>query len=95
MAYSLGLKSSEDLQEMIRMVMQGQSVETDSEPGRWTYEELMALKFKLVDVSDLYRYNEEYAVWEDMSTDSEYMAQLIREPFRFRSRSALLSGLPA
>ena len=79
MAYALGMKNADGLQEMIQKVMQGQSVEMETDPGRWTYEDLMALKFKLVDASDLYRYNEEYAVWEDMSSDSSYMQKLIEE----------------
>ena len=77
MAYALGMKSAEGLQEMIQKAMQGESVEMDGEPGRWTYEDLMALKFRLVDSSALYRYNAEYAVWEDMSTDKTYMSRLI------------------
>ena len=79
MAYALGLKPMEDLQQMIQLAMQGQSVEMETEPGQWTYEDLMKLKFKLVDTSDLYRYNEEYAVWEDMSTNAAHMETLIRE----------------
>ena len=77
MAYALGMKDPAGLQEMIQQVMQGQPATLDGEPGQWTYEDLMALKFKLVDASSLYRYNEEYAVWEDMSTDKAYMADLI------------------
>ena len=77
MAYALGMKDPAGLQEMIQQVMQGQPATLDSEPGQWTYEELMDLKFKLVDASSLYRYNEEYAVWEDMSSDKAYMADLI------------------
>ena len=77
MAYALGMKDADGLQEMIQKVMQGQPAQLESEPGQWTYEELMELKFKLVDASALYRYNEEYAVWEDMSTSAEHMRSLI------------------
>ena len=79
MAYALGLKPMEDLQQMIQLAMQGQTPEMDTEPGQWTYEDLMKLKFKLVDTSDLYRYNEEYGVWEDMSTNAAHMEKLIEE----------------
>ena len=77
MAYALGMKDSSGLQEMIGKVMQGEAVVNNSEPGRWTYEDLMNLRFRLVDASDLYRYNEEYAVWEDMSTNQAHMSSLI------------------
>ncbi len=77
MAYALGMKPADGLEEMIQQVMQGKPATLESEPGEWTYEDLMALKFKLIDASSLYRYNEEYAVWEDMSRDKAYMAELI------------------
>ena len=79
MVYALGMKNADGLQEMIQKAMQGESVEMDGEPGKWTYEDLMALKFRLIDPSALYRYNEEYAVWEDMSTDKVYMSRLIEK----------------
>ena len=77
MAYALGLKAADGLQEMIRQVMQGKPAELNSEPGQWTYEELMALRFRLIDASALYRYNQEYNVWEDMSGDQGHMKDLI------------------
>ena len=77
MAYALGMKDARELEAMIQKVMQGQPATLETEPGQWTYEDLLALKFKLIDASSLYRYNEEYAVWEDMSTDKDYMARLI------------------
>ena len=77
MAYALGMKDASGLQNMIQQMMQGQTVEDKTEPGRWTYEDLMNLRFRLVNPSDLYRYNEEYAVWEDMSTDQSHMESLI------------------
>ncbi|MBE6923240.1 MAG: ABC transporter ATP-binding protein/permease [Ruminococcaceae bacterium] len=77
MAYALGMKDADGLQEMIQKVMQGEEAVLESEPGRWTYEDLMNLRFKLVDATALYRYNEEYAVWEDMSDSKEHMRSLI------------------
>ena len=77
MAYALGMKDPAELEAMIQKVMQGQPAELDTQPGQWTYEDLMALKFKLIDASGLYRYNEEYAVWEDMSTDKAHMSRLM------------------
>ena len=77
MAYALGMKDASALQTMIQKVMQGEEAVLEGEPGRWTYEDLMSLKFKLVDATALYRYNEEYAVWEDMSGSREHMRALI------------------
>ena len=78
MAYALGMKDATGLQELIQKAMRGEEVQFSTDVQQWTYEELMALKFRLVNPADLYRYNEEYAVWEDMSTNAEYMADVIR-----------------
>ena len=79
MAYALGMKDASSLQEMIGQMMKGEAVVDNSEPGHWTYEDLMNLRFRLVNPSDLYRYNQEYAVWEDMSGSAQYMHRLITE----------------
>ena len=77
MAYTLGLKDMDTLDEMIAQVMSGQEVTETGDAMEWTYDDLMALEFRLVAVSDLYRYNAEYDVWEDMSDDEAYMKSLI------------------
>ena len=79
MAYTLGLKDMDALNEMIAQVMSGQEVEDDTETMEWSYDDLMALEFRLVAVSDMYRYNGEYNVWEDMSGDEAYLKRLIAE----------------
>ena len=77
-AYTVGLKDPEELTDMITQVMQGIEPEKSSEVLEWTYDELMALEFKLVPATGRYRYNSAYQVWEDMSGDSAYMEELIR-----------------
>jgi len=59
-------------------VMAGETVEPAGDGYmQWTYNELLQLTFSLVHASDRYKYNSEYAVWEDMSDDEAYMKQLI------------------
>ena len=79
MAYTMGLKDPDKLEEIINKVMSGEEFEYAEASEQWTYEELMALQFKLVPVSDLYRLNKEYQVWEDMSGDEAYMKKRIAE----------------
>ena len=79
MAYTMGLKDPDKLEEIIDRVMSGEEFEYTEASEQWTYEELMALEFKLVPVSALYRLNSEYQVWEDMSDDEDYMKALIEE----------------
>jgi len=77
MVYGLGMKPADELEEMIDKVMQGEEAVLESESLQWTYEELLALTFKLVDASGLYAFNEEYQVYEDMSKNASYMKQLL------------------
>ena len=79
MVYALGMKPAHELEDMIAKVMQGEEAVLETESLQWTYEELMQLSFRLVDASSLYRYNEEYTVWENMSDDAAYMKQVIED----------------
>ena len=71
--YSLGLRSSEELGDMLSTVMAGDKVENIGEPLEFTYEELLNLEYKLIDASDMYKYNDEYKLYEDMTKDEEFM----------------------
>ena len=79
MAYTLGLKDSAELFAMIEKVMAGQEPEALEGSTVWTYDDLMELKLRLVPSSDTFRYNEEYSVWEDMSTDVDHMKEVISQ----------------
>ncbi len=103
-AYTLGMRDPDELSDMVQQVMEGNEVEVAGEPMEWTYDELLSLRFRLVIPSDLYRYNEEFSVWEDMSSDAEYMRELIDNGTELRvvgivcpkdgvSASALMPGI--
>lgn len=76
LVYSLGLRDSAELQEMLAKVMAGEVVEQASDPMEFTYEELMQIPLKVVDASDTYRFNEKYSVYESMTEDAEFMKQV-------------------
>ncbi len=76
LVYSLGLRDSKELMNMMSKIMADESVDEPSEPLEWTYEELMDLQFKLVDATDTYRYNETYNVYEDMTGDATFMQEV-------------------
>ena len=79
-AYTLGLRDPKELEDMIGKVMAGEEApELNLKPEQWTYEELMAIEFRLVGASGKYRYNASYKVWEDMSDSPTHMNQLIRQ----------------
>ena len=73
MAYTLGLKDADLLDGIMDKIMAGEDVESVSDTEKWTYENLLNLELRLVDVSNLYKYNDEYNIWEDMSDDEDHM----------------------
>ena len=77
MAYTIGLKDTSGLYAMMEAVMRGENVTNVEEQMQWTYDELMDLEFCLVPSAAKYRFNEEYRVWEDMSSDQAYMSKQI------------------
>jgi len=76
LVYSLGLRDSKEMQDMISKIIAGEAVEDTGETLEFSYEELMKLPFKLVDASDTYRYNETYGIYESMTEDASYMQEV-------------------
>lgn len=77
--YGLGLRDMDELEDMIAKIIDGQKVENTNKPLEFTYEELMNLELKLVDVSDTYKYNEKYDIYEDMTDDDDFMEDVYND----------------
>ena len=77
LAYSLGLRDPQELRDMINEIMKGNEVEALDNPMSWSYNDLLSLRFRLIDASSRYRYNSEFKLWEDMSDDDDYMSALV------------------
>ncbi len=75
--YSLGIRDPEELADAMLDAYRGESVELTGEQMTFDYDYFLNLTFKVVSPADTYEYNEEYEVWEDMSEDEEYMAEVI------------------
>ncbi len=78
LAYSIGLKDTSKLKEMMLKAMNGESI-VEENTTTWTYEDLLNLKFKLVDPTSYFKYNEKYNVYEDMRDNSEFMKTVYQE----------------
>ena len=74
LAYSLGLKDTSQLKKL--MIMASNNEEIEQTDCSYTYQQLLDLKFKLVLPSDLYRYNEKYDIYEDISSDKQLLKQV-------------------
>ena len=74
--YSIGLRDNDELVDIVQKMMTGEKVDVDNKPLEFTYDDLMNITLKLIEPADVYKYNTKYDVYEDMSTDSEYMQKL-------------------
>lgn len=74
--YSLGLRDTEELNEIVSKLMKGEKADIRNEALNFTYEDLMNKELKLILPTDLYKYNSEYNVYEDMSENKDYMKEL-------------------
>ena len=77
--YTLGLRDSMELDEMIRQFIEEEQVETPENIGSYSYEDILGITFKLVNSCNYYQYDSQYQVWTDKSDDSAYMKQLVEQ----------------
>lgn len=78
--YTLGLKDADELKDMMDSLMTGKSTEDEAESKSaesYTYDELLALSYKLVPAVDTYESRD--GMWIDKSDDEEYMKQIIAD----------------
>ena len=78
MMYTLGLRDSAELDEMVKQFMAEEDVVTPADIRSYSYEEVLGTSFKLVDSTDYYEYDTEYQVWKDKSDDNAYMRKLVK-----------------
>ena len=76
LVYSLGLRDTKELKDIVSKLMKGEKVDIRNDALNFTYEDLINKELKLILPTDLYRYNEEYNVYEDMTENEDYMKEL-------------------
>lgn len=73
LTYSLGFHDTDKISNSITKIMGGEDVDLEEEPLTLSYDDIMNAKLKLILPADIYKYNEKYQVYEDMSEDVSYM----------------------
>lgn len=74
--YALGLKATKALTDTLKDILAGKEfVMEEEEQTEYTFEELCGLSFKLVLNSDYYKKTD--GIWVDMSTNEEYMKNIL------------------
>ncbi len=77
--YTLGLRDSDELEEMIRQFLAEENVDVPTDDRQYTYDDFLGVEFRLVNAADYYTYDEEYQVWTDHSQDAAYMLDLAKK----------------
>ena len=76
--YSLGLKDSSNVNNMITKIMAGEKIESTGKEKVITYDDLLNTELRLIKQTDKYRYNANYNLYEDMSKDKDYINNLYK-----------------
>lgn len=77
MLYTLGLRDSEELSTMVDQFVAEEDVAIPDDITDPTYDEILNVKFKLVNACDYYQYDSSYDVWRDKTDNESYMRGLI------------------
>ena len=78
MAYTLGLRDSSELDQMVQQFANEEDVDVTLKEDDYSYQDILNKTFKLVKSADYYEYDEEYKVWKDKSDNSSYMKKLVK-----------------
>ncbi len=84
LVYSLGLRDTEELTDMVTSIMSGESTNIHNDPLTFTYDDLMNVDMRLIMPYDIYKFNNKYDVYEDMSEDEEYMQKLYDKALKLK-----------
>lgn len=77
LTYTLGLRNYDELDKMIEQFSKEEQVNTPDTSDSYSYEDMLKIKFKLVNASDCYEYDSKYKVWNDKSDNEKYMKNVI------------------
>ncbi|MCH5205459.1 MAG: ABC transporter ATP-binding protein/permease [Oscillospiraceae bacterium] len=72
--YSLGLRDQQELTDMMSSIMVGESFDIDTGDLSFSYDEMLALRFRLLVPSDFYEKDPEGG-YKDMRKDEEFMTK--------------------
>ena len=77
--YTLGLRDAEELDQMVRQFVNEETIEVPDKIRDYSYDEILDVKFKLVNSCDYYVYDDQYQVWKDKTDDGAYMQELVEK----------------
>ena len=78
MLYTLGLRDTKELDDMISQFLKEEEIDTPNNIESYSYEDILGITFKLINNTDCYEYDEEYNVWTDKTDNTEYMKNIVQ-----------------
>ncbi len=79
MLYAMGLRDPAELDAMVKQMAEDEEIVTPSDSRSYSYDELLAVTFKLVEATGYYVHDDEFDVWTDKSGDEAFLRQLAEE----------------
>ena len=73
LVYSLGLRDTAELRTIISSLMSQEELDISNVPLEFSYDDLMNIDLRLIKQTDIYKYNDKYDIFEDMSEDTDFM----------------------
>ena len=77
MSYVLGLRDAEELKKMVKQFTDEEEVDVDDDAITIKYDDVLGMKFKLVNAVDYYKHDAERNVWIDKSDDKKFMKKAV------------------
>lgn len=79
LTYSLGFHDTDELNKIVSKIMSGENVSIHNKPLELTYKDLMDVELRLVPAAETYKFNSKYDVYEDMSSNKDYMRKVYND----------------
>lgn len=76
MLYTLGLRDSLELDDMIKQFLAEEEVEMPEDIRTYSYDEFLGITFKLVNGAAYYEYDDTYDVWVNKQEDNSFLRNL-------------------
>jgi ABC-type lipoprotein export system ATPase subunit len=77
--YCMGLREMSELEDMLAQFQKQEDVTSPEDTKSFSYDELLAVEFKLVPATKFYTYDETYSLWTDRVDDEDYMKTVVEE----------------
>ncbi len=78
MLYTLGLRDTKELDDMISQFLKEEEIDTPNNIESYSYEDILGITFKLINNTDCYEYDEEYDIWRDKTDNTKYMKNIVQ-----------------